>query len=72
MKNFLSKAMLKKNMNNFFHDKEKFRFKSIPKLLNSVCHWVPLKEKLIDFDDVIQRLSHEILSISLKSIASVS
>ena len=71
MKDFLPKAMLKK-MNQFFHAKETFRFKSIPKLLDSVWRWVHSKEKLVDFDDVIQRLSHKILSISLKSIVSVS
>ena len=63
MKNFLPKAMLKKiKLNQFFYAKETFRFKSIPKLMDSVWHWVLSKEKLVDFDDVIKRLFHVVLS----------
>ena len=45
---------------------------SIPKLMDSVWHWVLWKEKLVDFDAVIQRPFHKILSMSLKYILPVS
>ena len=74
--NFLPKAMSKKKkkkkLNQFFHAKETFTLKSIPKLMDSVWHWVLLKEKLVDFDAVVQRLFHKILSMSLKCILPVS
>ena len=47
-------------------------FKSIPKLMDFVWDRVLSKEKLADFNDVIQRLSHEILSITLTSILPVT
>ena len=47
-------------------------FKSIPKLMDFVGRRVISKEKLADFDDVIQRLSHEILSITLTSILPIT
>ena len=47
-------------------------FKSIPKLMDFVGRRVLSKEKLADFDDVIQRLSHEILSITLASILPIT
>ena len=73
MKVFLPKALLKKiKLNQFCHSKERFRFKSIPKLMDSVWHWVLSIEKLVNFDDVIQRVSHGILSMTLKSIVPVS
>ena len=59
-------------LDQFFHTKETFTFKSLPKLMDSVWHWVLWKEKLVDFDAVIQRPFHEILSMSLKYILPVS
>ena len=47
-------------------------FKSIPKLMDFVWDRVLSKEKLADFDDVIQRLSQEILSITLTSILPIT
>ena len=47
-------------------------FKSIPKLMDFVWDRVLSKEKLADFNDVIQRLSHEILSITLTSILPIT
>ena len=35
--------------------------------MDSVWRWVLSKEKLVDFDDVIQRYFHQILSRSLMS-----
>ena len=68
MKNFLPKALTKKiKLNQFCHVKETFRFKSIPKLMDTVRYWVPSKEKSVDYDDVIQIHPHKILLITLKS-----
>ena len=71
---FYLKLCQKKKMklNQFFHAKETFTLKSIPKLMDSVWHCMLLKEKLLDFDAVVQRLFHKILSMSLKCILPVS
>ena len=54
-------------LNQFFHTKETFTFKSIPKMMDSVWHWVLWKEKLVDFDAVIKIYFAGVIIFKFKS-----
>ena len=47
-------------------------FQNYSQLMDFVWNWMLYKENLVNFDDVIQRLFHKILSIMLKSIVPMS